>query len=293
MSKAIDTTADITAAIIASLAAGEGEGSWKRTWNVSGLAPVNACTDRPYTGLNRFYLSMLGITYIATNKQWKKLDAAVQWDRKPAPTPIPLLRPVFVYITDDKTGKKEQRLTGFAGFNGYAETDQVGWTAPVVATLDFNPVDSAEALVKACGVDIQHGGDRAMHVDNTETVHMPVPERFDTVLEYYRVLMHEIIHWTSNKARCNRRDDNRKKYGTFAYAFEELIAEIGSTFLCGHLGLGQEEMYRTNHIKYIKHWMDAMKGDSSIIVKAASMAETACKSLLDTLPATKEVSIAA
>lgn len=292
MSKATDATLEMTNQIIASIASGEGDGKWKRTWNVSGLAPVNALTGRAYTGMNRFFLMMMGVTYIATNKQWKKLEAAIQWDRDPKPSGIPLLRPVF-RMEENAKGKKEQKLVGFSGFYGYRETDQVGWEAPVVATLDFSPIEIAEKLVKACGVTIIHGGDKAMHVNDQQTVYMPVPERFDSVLEYYRTLMHEVVHWTSHKSRCDRRDDTRKKYGNMGYAFEELVAEIGSTFLCGHLGLGQEEMFRTNHIKYIKHWMDMMKGDSSVIVKASTMAEKACKFLLDTLPATQEVSIAA
>lgn len=284
MSKATNTVVDMTAQIIASIESGEGDGSWKRTWNVAGLAPTNALTGKAYTGMNRFYLMLIGITYIATNKQWKKLEAAVQWDRDPKPVGVSLLRPIFKTEENTATGKKEQRLMGFSGFSGYRETDQIGWVPPVVATLDFTPIEAAEALVTACGVNIVHGGDKAMHVDSQEKVYMPVPERFDTVLEYYRTLMHELIHWTSNKARCNRRDDTRKKYGHQAYAFEELVAEIGSTFLTSELGLGQEEMFQANHIKYIKHWLDMMRGDSGVIVKAASMAEAAVRLLLNTLP---------
>jgi antirestriction protein ArdC len=214
------------------------------------------------------------------------LDAAIQWDRDPKPAGIPLLRPVIVpekvngTIQYNTKGKAKTHLIGFAGFTAYRETDQVGWNAPVVATLDFSPIEVAEQLVKDCGVKLIHGGDKAMHVDSEQTVYMPVPERFDTVLEYYRTLMHEIVHWTSNAARCNRREENRKKHSSNAYAFEELIAEIGSTFLCSELGLGQEEQYRTNHIKYIKGWMDMMRSDSGIIVSAASKAEDAVNYLM-------------
>jgi len=293
MSKAQDTTSNMVAEIITSIESGEGDGRWKRTWNVAGLAPTNALTARPYTGMNRFYLMMMGITYIATNKQWKQLEAAVQWDREPKPLPVSLLRPIIKTETNDVTGKKTQNLIGFSGFNGYRETDQVGWTPPVVATLDFTPIEAADRLVAACGVNIIHGGDKAMYADSDGTVYMPVPERFDTVLEYYRTLIHEIVHWTSNKARCNRRDDNRKKHGENSYAFEELIAEIGATFLSSELGLGQEELFRTNHIKYIKHWLDMMRGDAAVIVSAASKAEAAVKYLLKTLPEQEAVSEAA
>jgi len=287
MSRATDTTLEMTTAIIASLQSGEGNGEWKRTWNVSGLIPTNALTGKAYTGMNRFWLMMLGVTYIATNKQWKELESAVQWDRNPKPAGISLLRPVFYPVKDKTTGKPIKRngktetvLGGFAGFTGYPETDQVGWTAPVVATLEFTPIERAETLIKASGMNLVHGGDKAMHVDSEETVYMPDPERFDSILEYYRTLMHEGIHWTGNAKRCNRREVNRLKYGSNAYAYEELIAEIGSTFLCNELGLGMEELFRTNHIKYIKYWMDMMKGDSGIIVKAASEAEKACKLML-------------
>ncbi len=293
MSKAADTTTNMVVEIIASIESGEGDGKWKRTWNISGLFPTNALTSRPYTGMNRFYLMLMGITYLATSKQWKQLGAAVQWDREPKPLPLSLLCPIIKTDTDSVTGKKTQNLIGFSGFNAYRETDQIGWVPPVVATLDFTPIEAADRLVAACGVTVIHGGDKAMYADSDGTVYMPWPERFDTVLEYYRTLIHEVVHWTSNKDRCNRRDDTRKKHGENSYAFEELIAEIGATFLSNELGLGQEELFRTNHIKYIKHWLDMMRGDSNVIVSAASRAEVAVKFLLKTLPEQKEVREAA
>ena len=58
-----------------------------------------------------------------------------------------------------------------------------------------------------------------------------------------------------------------------AYAFEELVAELGSAFLSADLDLTPEP--RDDHAAYIGHWLDVMKGDRRAIFTAASQAQRA------------------
>ena len=46
---------------------------------------------------------------------------------------------------------------------------------------------------------------------------------------YYGTLLHELTHWTGAKTRCAR--DLTGRFGSQAYAMEELVAELGSAFL--------------------------------------------------------------
>jgi antirestriction protein ArdC len=46
------------------------------------------------------------------------------------------------------------------------------------------------------------------------------------------------MHWTGHPARLNRRFGDR--FGDSTYAFEELVAELGSAFLSADLGLPTE-----------------------------------------------------
>jgi antirestriction protein ArdC len=88
---------------------------------------------------------------------------------------------------------------------------------------------------------------------------------------YYSTLLHELTHWTSAPARCNR--ELGKRFGDKAYAMEELVAELGAAFLCAELGITDEP--RADHAQYLDHWLTVMKADKKAIFTAASKASEA------------------
>jgi antirestriction protein ArdC len=65
-------------------------------------------------------------------------------------------------------------------------------------------------------------------------VQMPPRESFKDAESYCATLAHEVTHWTAHPSRCAR--ELGKRFGDRAYAAEELIAEMGSVFLCADLG---------------------------------------------------------
>lgn len=80
------------------------------------------------------------------------------------------------------------------------------------------------------------------------------------------------VHWTRHPSRLDR-DCGRKSWGDAGYAREELVAELGSAFLCADLGIGLTE--RADHASYIASWLPVLKGDKRAIFQAAPMAERA------------------
>ena len=64
-----------------------------------------------------------------------------------------------------------------------------------------------------------------------------------------------------------------KRFGDQAYAAEELVAEMGSAFLCADLGITPET--REDHAAYLAHWLQVLKADSRAIFTAASQAQRA------------------
>ncbi len=110
---------------------------------------------------------------------------------------------------------------------------------------------------------------------------MPPKETFfntdSTATEnYYSTLAHECTHATGHKLRLDRRDVIRKKFekdSRRAYAFEELVAELGASYTMAHLGL--ESTPRIDHAQYIEHWLSILKADKRAILKAASLASKA------------------
>lgn len=83
------------------------------------------------------------------------------------------------------------------------------------------------------------------------------------------------MHWSGGKNRLNR--EMKGKFGSEDYAYEELIAELGSAFLMADLGILGE----VQHESYIASWLKALKNDKRYIFKAASVASKAHRYLTD------------
>jgi antirestriction protein ArdC len=82
------------------------------------------------------------------------------------------------------------------------------------------------------------------------------------------------VHWTAPAHRCNR--DLSGRFGSEAYAMEELVAELGAAFLYAELGITVEP--RPDHAQYLAHWLNVLKVDKRSIFTAASKASEAYSS---------------
>ena len=101
---------------------------------------------------------------------------------------------------------------------------------------------------------------------------MPPIEAFTDAESFYGTLAHEACHWTKHPTRLDR-EFGRKSWGDAGYAHEELVAELGSAFLCADLELTPE--VRDDHASYIAFWLEVLKSDSRAIFAAAAHAQRA------------------
>jgi antirestriction protein ArdC len=81
-------------------------------------------------------------------------------------------------------------------------------------------------------------------------------------------------HWTAHPTRLGR--DLTGRFGSTAYAREELIAELTSAFLCAHLGI----IPQVRHADYLANWLAVLKSDNRAIFHAASQASKAADFVL-------------
>ena len=81
-------------------------------------------------------------------------------------------------------------------------------------------------------------------------------------------------HATGHAKRLNR--DLTNSFGSKDYAREELVAEMGSAFLCAALGI----MPTVRHADYIASWLEVLREDNRAIFRAASAATKAADWLL-------------
>ena len=69
------------------------------------------------------------------------------------------------------------------------------------------------------------------------------------------------------------REVNAQAVRLFGYAAEELVAELGSAFLCADLGVTPEP--REDHAAYLATWLEVLKNDKRAIFTAAAHAQRA------------------
>ena len=66
---------------------------------------------------------------------------------------------------------------------------------------------------------------------------------------------------------------------TSAYSREELVAEMGAAFLCGHCGIETDTI--DNSAAYIANWLKALRNDVRLVVQAAAQAQKAADHIRD------------
>ena len=276
-----DLYQEITDKIISQIEAGVLP--WVQPWQGGLSIPRNASTQKAYSGINILLLwdALFSGNY-ATNKwvtfkQALAMGGAVRQGERGATI---VFTDTFIPKTElEKTSADEPRricfLKRFTVFN-VAQCEGLAYelTASVPARSDNAAVESAESLIRASGAVFQRGGDHAFYHPASDSIRVPNQEQFFDAVNFYRTALHELSHWTGAKHRLNR--DFSGRFGSEAYAREELVAELGSAFLCATLGI----VPTVRHADYIGNWLTILKKDSRAIISAASHASKASDFLL-------------
>lgn len=278
MSERFDIHQHITDQIIAAIEGGVGE--FQLPWHRASSAifrPTNIASKKPYRGVNilslwvasenKHFTSGIWGTY----RQWAEIGAQVRKGEKSTY--------IVFYKEIASTSDHEDSTRLIARATPVFSAEQVDGYAPepVEAATPIDPIESAETFVAATGATIQHGGDKAYYRPSTDNIQLPHRTAFtgsptiSPAESYYATLLHELTHWTSHATRCGR--ELGKRFGDDAYAMEELIAELGSAFLCNGLGISSE--LRADHAQYLASWLSVLKSDKRAIFTAASKASAA------------------
>lgn len=284
MSEFRDVYSKITNKIIADLE--QGVRPWMRPWSVEHAAGKITRPLRhngvPYNGVNvvmlwcasveKGYACPLWLTF----RQAQELGGNV---RKDEHGELVVYANRITRTETDGNGEETEReipfLKGYTVFN--AEQCE-GLPAPYYARAETPAlppaarIERAKRFFAATGADIRHGGTRAFYAHQLDYVQMPPFETFRDAESYAATLAHELTHWTKHETRLDR-DMGRVKWGDPGYAREELVAELGSAFLCADLGITAE--VREDHAAYIASWLRALNDDKRLIFSAAAHAQHA------------------
>jgi antirestriction protein ArdC len=286
-----DTYQVITDSILAAL---ERCGPVERPWFGPSLTmPRNAASGREYRGSNVIMLwsaaqqAGYNSSVWATFRQWSDMGASVRKGEKGTPVLwFQMLDRKSDAADNDDEDESRQRIPcarlswvfNACQVDGYADKQP---QAPLENLV--SPIGTADALIAASGACIRHEGHSAYYHRGNDEIVLPPRELFtgtstSTPTEaYYAVALHELTHWTGHESRCNR--EFGKRFGDDAYAFEELVAELGAAFLSAKTRVVIEP--RSDHASYIANWIRILKKDRKAFVTAASKAAEASEYLLE------------
>lgn len=287
---------EVTAKIIAQLEAGRIP--WVQPWassadpSLGGLAPGlprNALTARNYSGVNVLILWGVVMEKGFPSQSWltfkQARDAGGCVRKGEQGTTV-----VYADRFTPEAEKEKARETGgdaksvaflkrFTVFNvSQCEGLRPGLAAEPAPLPKREIVPVAEALIAASGVDFRIGGDKAYYVPSQDFVAVPPQPAFFDQINFYRTCLHELTHATGHASRLDRNLTN--SFGSKDYARQELIAEMGSAFLCASLGI----VPTVRHADYIGSWLAVLREDNRAIFRAAGAASKAADWLLSRLP---------
>jgi antirestriction protein ArdC len=256
---------------------------WRKGWTTTGL-PKNLYTGKTYRGINPWLLTCAGFSspYWLTYRQAQERGGNVRKGEKSSIA-------VFwkMYQRKEGTQPNGQDVTRMLPVLRYYNVFNVeqcdGIDAPIVQarTFEHEPIAAADALWDGWTDKpaLLHRGNAAVYRRHTDRIIMPPREQFETPEDYYSVLFHEGTHATGHESRLARPTLTKgSKFGSQTYSKEELVAELGSAYLCGFCGIGERTL--ENSAAYIASWLQELKSDKTLIVHAAANAQKAADHIL-------------
>ena len=291
----LDIYTRITGKIVASLEAGVRP--WIKPWSGENAAgritrPLRH-NGMPYSGINILMLWASAVEQGFGSPSWMTFKQALELKacvRKGEKGSLVVYANSITKTEQNDAGEDVERdihfLKGYTVFN----CDQIEglpehyYIKPEPKFTAVERIDHAEAFFAATGFQIRYGGNRAYYAQEPDYIQMPPIEAFTDAESFYSTLGHETVHATKHPTRLER-DFGRKSWGDAGYAHEELVAELGSAFLCADLELTPE--VRDDHASYIAVWVEVLKNDHRAIFGAAAHAQRAVEYLHKLQPEAK------
>lgn len=287
-----DVYTRVTDRIVADLE--QGIRTWMKPWSAEHTAGKISRPLRhngtPYRGMNILLLwgEAMAKGYAApiwmTFKQALELDAHVR--KGEHGSLVVYANSITKTETNDKGEDVDRAIPFMKGYTVFNVEQIEGLPAHYYAKPE-NPlplserIESADRFITATGAAIHHGGNQAFYAPGRDIVQMPPFEAFRDKESYYATALHELTHWTNHKSRLDRSFD-AKRFGDHGYAREELVAELGSAFLCADLGITPE--VRDDHAAYLGSWLKVLQQDKRAIFSAAAHAQRAADFLHGSQP---------
>ncbi len=257
---------------------------WEQKWDVQ--LPQNFASKRQYTGFNFFYLYCMALgrgyksSYWLTFNQIQALKGKLKAGQynKAEIVIFYRMKPWVDKDDLDKNGQPKKKMYPILRFYDVYNIEQTEGIAYETGTHKNLGIEACEAIVESYKdhPEITHvNGQAPCYIPLQDKIHVPEKTTYKTSEYYYKSLFHEFTHSTGHEKRLNRfQAGESTNFGSEVYSKEELIAELGTAFLCAEAGISNEDTL-THSASYIGNWLQALKNDKKLIIQASGKAQNA------------------
>lgn len=271
---------------------------WQKPWRYNssygdGLAR-SMSTKKPYNGMNRIILWLVGNEQGYTNPWWGTFNIVSQYGGAVREgekcVRVIAWTPVYKDAEDDNGEKEIAFMKPY--YHRIFNAEQADWengfpfevgTKEEEPTKTNDPIAHAEAVLvsgylNVQGIPVKDGNGMAFYSPSQDVIGMPTLDTFISSAEYYHTLAHEIGHSTGHQKRLDREEGMKSLFGNHDYSKEELVAELTASFVCDTIGL---EVDYNNAAAYIGSWLKKLNDNKKWFLEAASKAEKAMAYILN------------
>lgn len=262
----------------------KGVAPWVKPWEDGGgipLMPYNGASGHHYRGVNVLLLWRASHRKGYRHPAWLGYHQAHGlggYVKKGEKATAIVYASTFIPRDERDKPEEEQRRVLFLKGREVFNIEQTANLPESLARLPEpkplgEAMETVEVFLRAVGANVLHGGSRAAYSPHFDRIILPEPATFRSAPDYYATSLHEHAHWTGHPSRLDR--DLSGRFGTEAYAAEELVAELGAAYLSATLSIPG----KLQHAEYIGSWISLLQHDPRALFTAAARATDAANFL--------------
>lgn len=285
-----DLYQEVTDKIIAALEAGVMP--WQRGWDQAACGgPMNPTTGRSYRGINNLILGLMQVMRFNGDPRWcsYRQAQAKRWQVRKGERGTT----VVFYKRIERKEDASHRDAGVTGKDSFlcllrgsivfhaSQIDGFPDYVPLAAdAVPWRTPDAVEIILAASGADIRYGGSEALFLPATDHIQLPPVASFKSPEAFAHTALHELGHFAAAKPQLDISEGGR--FGSEAYAMEELVVSLAADNVCAVLGIAAD---LGNTASYVESWLNCLRQDKRAIFRAASSAQRIADYILGLHPA--------
>jgi antirestriction protein ArdC len=277
--------------------------AWRKPWKGGKSSmPSNLVSKKSYRGGNLVMLWIEAMTNgwtdlrFATRKQLMAKKMSIKGLKNGTGVSIKFFKPTKYTKKNDEGEEEEHYGRTLRFYEVFCVEQCEDYVAPVVENAEeIVPTSEMmehmdEYVASQVNLDYSRGGDRAYYSPEHDKIVLPPHDSFADSMGEVMTAIHEAVHSTGYATRLNR--NLKSPFGSAEYAYEELIAELGSLIVTLTLGgefkpdLVAEE--NANNVAYLQSWLKACKDKDKALNKAFGDAQKAADYILSAIQGGEE-----